>query len=372
MAVLELWSEDASASLPLDMRLVRLAGALFWLIGAATLALIAAFWPPTQRIAWPGWLVAGALFVVCLAVAVRRLDSGRRTSLDEILGAGYAAVVGIAVLQWLAGGYSPYHYLFALPVLFVPAVHSPRRVVAFLVVVVVAALAPLTYEDVSSPVVGDILVQLAMLLAIAGVIRTLFVLLRRQRAALRDALGRAEMAARRDPLTGLGNRLAFEEAVDVEVARARRGQTPLSVIVGDLDNFKAVNDELGHLAGDELLRRAAEALRASARRSDECFRWGGDEFVVLLPSTRAEQARELCKRVREAVGGLDVSGRRERLEMTCASAELRANQTAEDLLATADEILTALKTHRGGPTRARLGDRMDAVEWVRPVGDPVR
>lgn len=356
LAARGLWSDRATGGLPIDMRLVRLSAGLFWIIAALTLVLLLAVAPPVQRLGVAGWAIGALAVAGCLVMAFLRLSSDRRPSMTQILVVGYFALLGLAGLEWLAGGRaSPYHYLYVLPLLFVPAVHSPRRVMVFLVSLTVVACLPLAYQGASLALAGDIAVQLVMLLAVAGVIRLLFVVLRTQRAALHDALKRAEAAARRDPLTGLGNRLAFEETVDLEVARARRTGDPLSVIVADMDNFKRVNDELGHLAGDELLRQVADCLRAAARRSDESFRWGGDEFVVLLPRTTATQARAVSMRIRESVASASLADAALKLEVTCAAAELRPKQTAAQLLATADEILNAVKLHRGGhdgPARA--------------------
>src|SRR5204862_6949646 len=97
---------------------------------------------------------------------------------------------------------------------------------------------------------------------------------------------RANALARVDPLTGLGNRRAFEESMATEIARSRRHESPLSLLICDLDQFKKINDAYGHLAGDNCLRQVADALRNELRGADVCFRWGGDEFVVVLPAPK--------------------------------------------------------------------------------------
>jgi len=107
--------------------------------------------------------------------------------------------------------------------------------------------------------------------------------------------------SRRDPLTGLPNRRAFEERLPVELARASRSVRPASLCLFDLDGFKGVNDRLGHPAGDEVLRAVAGFLQDS-RLADDCFRIGGDEFAILMPGTTAEEATLGAERIADKVG----------------------------------------------------------------------
>lgn len=107
--------------------------------------------------------------------------------------------------------------------------------------------------------------------------------------------------ARTDPLTGAYNRRFLEEFLNREMARSRRSRQPLSVLMLDLDGFKAFNDEHGHLAGDEVLVAVAKSLRSALRTSDVVARYGGDEFVVVLPNTPAEAARRVARELRRAV-----------------------------------------------------------------------
>ncbi len=115
-------------------------------------------------------------------------------------------------------------------------------------------------------------------------------------------------SARTDALTGLRNRRAFEEALEVELERAARTHQPLALIIGDLDHFKAVNDQLGHPAGDAVLRRAAEAFREEVRRGDVAFRIGGEEFAVVAPGLDTANAHLLAERLRRAVGAALADG----------------------------------------------------------------
>jgi len=105
-----------------------------------------------------------------------------------------------------------------------------------------------------------------------------------------------------DGLTGVANRRQFDERLAVEWARAQRHGTPLSLILADVDHFKAYNDHVGHQAGDEALRRVAACLRESARRgTDLVARYGGEEFVCLLPDTDATDAARLAGQLLDAV-----------------------------------------------------------------------
>ncbi len=105
-----------------------------------------------------------------------------------------------------------------------------------------------------------------------------------------------------DEVTGVYNRRYFNERLAGEINRARRYSSALSLLIIDLDNFKRVNDELGHLRGDALLRRVGRTLDSSVRETDAVCRYGGDEFAVLLPETNNSEAYTLAERIRSGVG----------------------------------------------------------------------
>lgn len=116
----------------------------------------------------------------------------------------------------------------------------------------------------------------------------------------------AEALARTDPLTGLANRRAFDEAARLEVQRALRYGTPLALVLADLDHFKSINDSFGHHSGDEVLRHCARILSATVRNVDLVGRWGGEEFVILMPDTGLVEAVQAAERFRQAIAGTPV------------------------------------------------------------------
>ena len=224
---------------------------------------------------------------------------------------------------------------------------QPRRLaLIFLAVAAIGIWAPLLYSSLDDQETLEVATQLLLLVGLAIGARVLFTILRQQRAALRQARERAELLARKDPLTALGNRRAFEEALEAELARAERNESPVSVILGDLDNFKQLNDEHGHGAGDECLRRVAETLEYTARTGDGCYRWGGDEFVVLLPDTSAEEAERVKERICAAAADACRGPSGEPIRLTCGSAEHERGQRANALIQAADDALRRSKQSR--------------------------
>jgi diguanylate cyclase (GGDEF)-like protein len=111
-----------------------------------------------------------------------------------------------------------------------------------------------------------------------------------------------------DPLTGLLNRLGGHQTIAREVARARRHGAPLSFTMIDIDHFKRVNDAHGHGVGDDVLREVADLIGRSIRGDDALIRWGGEEFLLVLPGARIEQARDLAGRLRAKVAAMRIEG----------------------------------------------------------------
>ena len=162
--------------------------------------------------------------------------------------------------------------------------------------------------------------------------------------------GMVERQALVDGLTGLANRRACSDAVHSEAARADRLDTPLSVVLADLDGFKDVNDAYGHAVGDEVLRAFAEVLRETLRESDVAGRWGGEEFLLLLPGADEDGAAHLAERIRVGLAERAIPGAGDlRVTASFGVAEYTPPAGGEQLVAAADEALYRAK--RAGKDR---------------------
>lgn len=148
-------------------------------------------------------------------------------------------------------------------------------------------------------------------------------------------LGQVQDLARHDSLTGLPNRRALEEQLPQAMARARRSLSPLSVAILDIDHFKHYNDTHGHLAGDEVLRACAREWDSALRGEDTIVRFGGEEFLVLLPDTEPEQAAEIIERLRQTTP----------MGQSCSAglACWDCSESIDELLRRADEALYLAK-----------------------------
>jgi diguanylate cyclase (GGDEF)-like protein len=167
--------------------------------------------------------------------------------------------------------------------------------------------------------------------------------LREQNEALREARARIEELSRRDPLTGLTNRRWLDEVLRIEVERARRYGAPFSVVMADLDHFKAVNDSHGHTVGDQVLKGAAKALSGATRITDVVGRYGGEEFLVVLPNTGLDQALTMAERLRSAVRAMPVSFRSEPVTGSFGVAAWSRDDSVAGLVGRADAALYEAK-----------------------------
>lgn len=155
-----------------------------------------------------------------------------------------------------------------------------------------------------------------------------------------------EFQARRDPLTGMNNRLSLQEFAENQMAMALRNQSPLAVILFDLDHFKQINDQYGHQAGDQALKVVAECVESVTRGSDTAFRVGGEEFLVVLSDASARHAVAVAERFRSALAQNPVELERATLHLTASFGvvEWKSGQECwDDLVRRADQALYQAK-----------------------------
>jgi diguanylate cyclase (GGDEF)-like protein len=155
--------------------------------------------------------------------------------------------------------------------------------------------------------------------------------------------GEARKLAETDALTGLFNQRFFQETLRREVMRAHRYQRKLTLIVFDLDDFKSINDQVGHLAGDRVLAQAADRLREAVRSVDVASRIGGDEFAVIMPESTAEDGEQLFHRVHNSMRGTALGPDDQRLRLSGGIAELLHGDTPASLFERADAALYRAK-----------------------------
>jgi diguanylate cyclase (GGDEF)-like protein len=178
--------------------------------------------------------------------------------------------------------------------------------------------------------------------------------MKRERDRLREraeeALATAEVAQERamtDALTGLLNRYGLQRVLAHEYAEARRYSRPLSCLMTDLDNFKTINDTFGHVVGDAALKQVASILTQVVRGSDMVSRYGGDEFLVLLPETDIEGADALAEKVRAAAASQTFGDGEPRFQLTLSigAATLTDTESGNDMIVRADLALYDAKEH---------------------------
>lgn len=167
--------------------------------------------------------------------------------------------------------------------------------------------------------------------------------LRKKQIALEAANDTIARLARTDPLTGLANRRHFNEALSTAHSASLRHSQPLSVAIADLDHFKAVNDMFGHGVGDTVLKVFAKALRDSCRHEDLPARWGGEEFIVLMPSTLRDQGSALAERARAQISQASIPFVARQVTASFGVAQLETGDTEDELIRRADKALYAAK-----------------------------
>jgi diguanylate cyclase (GGDEF)-like protein len=255
-----------------------------WAFGIVIACLLMIPAPPTAQLGPWGWIAGGGIQAASAIgwVVFRRHQA--RAGFGHVLAVTWALPIDVGAMQWLAGGWdAPYHELHLLALILGSAALPPRRFAWFAAAVTAIALTPAVYAPDADALLGMV-VELTVWLFVTAALSLLMARVR----------GQARLA-RIDSLTQLANRRALDELF----ALPRTGTLVLAI--GDLDRFKQINDRHGHLAGDACLAAVARALTEASRAGDQVFRWGGDEFAILLPGATDDLAPGLLERLEAAV-----------------------------------------------------------------------
>jgi diguanylate cyclase (GGDEF)-like protein len=347
----------------LDLRLAGYTAAALSLAGAILLGAVAL--PISHRPSALALAIIGSL-TVAFSGLLGLLTRQDRLTLRRLFAANFVAIGLIAALVAVTGReHSIYAELYLFAVVPAAAFQPRRRLIAVLVFASLAFLAPVVYGHAGQSFLAIAVVSMPPVILAAVVIAIAAHIHRGQRYQLMGRAAEARRLAENDALTGLGNYRMFWRNLDAEVARSRRHGDPFSLVILDLDGFKAINDEHGHQAGDRALRHVAGALRGALRGEDVCCRQGGDEFAVIAVRAEEEEAAELAERLTSAVSEITVPGAEDRrLGASAGWATFgRPATTADELILGADEALRAAKRR----------PRTDGVpERTSPLADAAR
>ena len=269
----------------------------------ATLALIWLFLPVSGNVNAEAMLATVCASYAMVALLIGGYDRLPMWSFKAFL-FGFTLLVS-GMIYYSGKSASPYSFFYVWAALyalyFFSATEAARHVLfmgfCYAIVLIAHHMAGNTIGGFAGAI-EDSAAQWTIAFGTLVVATALFGLLKER---LDGLIARLTDAVRTDPLTGLLNRRGFEEAFELEIERARRLETPLTVLVGDLDRFKMLNDRLGHQAGDRALELLGEALAAGVRRIDRVGRLGGEEFALVLPETDEHAGYVLAERIRSKV-----------------------------------------------------------------------
>jgi diguanylate cyclase (GGDEF)-like protein len=316
------------------------AGALYALPGLAACALIA-------RLIKSGWST--------------RFKDGSLSSLHSVIG-GTLCLLGVALFPEMAFAYG----LMLFTVFITATYRNPKRQVQAMLVLVSLLFAGLTLglgRRLQIPHGSAAEQFLTWLFFVATLGRCVMLsvinvqnnrLLRDRGQQMQATLAKIERLANHDELTGVLNRRRLLQILSEEMAHTDRSGTPVSVALFDLDHFKAVNDTLGHLSGDQVLKHFAAVVQAQARTTDRFGRYGGEEFLMILTGADLAQAEQAVERTRQALAQVDWGSVAPGLRITFSAgiATYREKESPELLLGRADLGLYSAKHAGRNCTRA--------------------
>jgi diguanylate cyclase (GGDEF)-like protein len=259
----------------------------------------------------------------------------------SLIAGGFEVVAHAVVATWVIGWASGFHYyiLLTLPILIMSTVvaRADKLVGVPLFAVIVLALDVHCRQRVPEVSLDTAILNTLHffnLISCMAILVFMSVLYLWQIQGVEKQL---RAMATTDPLTQLNNRRALLDVIQHEERRLHRGRQTLSFVMADIDHFKQINDNLGHEVGDQVLRKVSQALAAGVRDVDHLARWGGEEFLVVLPDTDEVEATQVAERLRQAVGSVSLKDRA--VSMTFGVSEVRGDESAEQAISRADAAM---------------------------------
>ena len=319
-------------------RVVRIVSWVF-ILATSTIVAVTGLWPLMQPAIFVLLALAG-IFVLVFHDLLPSTALGPAKFVVE----GSVAITFATLLIVLTGREaSPFFFVFPLIVGGAALVVSPPVTLALAAVASLGYLIALTAGTTAPLAPNTIAIVAINLTALILLAYVAMVIAREQRRA-RDAAIRLSTV---DPLTGLYNRTFFFAAVDREIARSARSGRGFCLLMMDLDELKAINDRHGHFIGDRVLRGVGDVIAEGVRRIDIAARYGGDEFVVLLPETEVTGAYVLAEKIRLGVADLTVPGTEVRSSMSVGVVSFPDDgRTSDELMISADQAMYSSK-HAG-------------------------
>ena len=300
------------------------------------------------------------------ALAIQSIWSLLQQPIGPLLRAYQGTFIFLAGIVLIVPGHAihyntlEYWQLWSLPLLLIgPGLvlrearagnREARTLVVGLLIFVATCLNDLSIDLANLPTVrltpfGFVAVMIAMSVSLANrfttVLNDMEHLVNARTCELSAANAQLAEVARMDPLTGVLNRRGFASEVESEIERFMRNGRPFSIVLADVDRFKRFNDEFGHACGDHLLKRVAGILCQRLRDVDRIARWGGEEFILLLPETDVDGSATLADSLREAIDSnlFEFAGERHRITMTFGVAGYRKGESLDSCVARADNAL---------------------------------
>ena len=348
---------DALPTVTYD-RVVRVVAWAFILSVAAIVA-ASGLWPTTQAAIFVLLVIAGLFLLVVHELIPASVFGGARPIVEGSVGITFATLL----LVLTGGPTSPFFFAYALIVAGAALVLAPRVAILVTALAVGGYLVGVLADPARLPLATTEAVIVSVNIAALVLLAYLAIVMAREQRRSRDAAIRLSTV---DALTGLGNRAYLFAALEREIERSARSQRGFCLLMLDLDGLKPINDRYGHFEGDRVLRGVGEVIRHRVRRIDTAARYGGDEFVVLLPETDPDGAYVLAEKIRSGVVelGIESGAQRIRTSLSIGVVAYPADgRSIDDLMIAADQAMYASK--RRGRNRI-VGYRYGAAARRRP------